>query len=92
MPLHNKYIYRSRISEKKCRQILRLFCLDLTATQIATIVGISRNSMNTYLKAIRRQIACFCEQESPVSGQVEVDESFFGARRVKRQTGARHLR
>ena len=90
MPLHNKYIYRSRISEKKVRQILRLFCLDLTGTPIAAIVGISRNSMNTYLKAIRRLIARFCEQDSPVSGQVEVDESFFGARRVtgKRGRGA----
>lgn len=87
MPLHNKYIYRSRISEKKFRQILRLFCLDLTATQIAAIVGVSRNSINTYLKAIRREVASFCEQESPVSGQVEVDESFFGARRVKGKRG-----
>ncbi|MEP0973162.1 MAG: IS1595 family transposase, partial [Balneola sp.] len=27
MPLCNKYIFRSRISEAKFRQILRLFCL-----------------------------------------------------------------
>jgi transposase-like protein len=87
MPLRNKYIYRSRISEAKFRQILRLFCLDLTATQIAAIVGISRNSINKYLKCIRGEIARYCESVSPVSGQVEVDESYFGARRVKGKRG-----
>ena len=87
MPLRNKYIYRSRISEAKFRQILRLFCLDLTATQIAAVVGISRNSINKYRKEIRREIARYCESVSPVSGQVEVDESYFGARRVKGKRG-----
>ena len=87
MPIRNKYIYRSRISEAKFRQILRLFCLDLTAVQTAELSGISRNSVNTYLTAIRRRIAEFCESESPFSGQVEVDESLFGARRVKGKRG-----
>ena len=87
MPIRNKYIYRSRISEAKFRQIVRLFCLDLTAVQTAELSGISRNSVNTYLTAIRRRIAEFCESESPFSGQVEVDESLFGARRVKGKRG-----
>ena len=51
--------------------------------QTAELRGISRNSVNTYLTAIRRHIAEFCESESPFSGQVEVDESLFGAREVK---------
>ena len=87
MPIRNKYIYRSRISEAKFRQIVRLFCLDLTAVQTAELSGISRNSVNKYLTAIRRRIAEFCESESPFSGQVEVDESLFGARRVKGKRG-----
>ena len=82
MPIRNKYIYRSRISEAKFRQILRLFCLDLTAVQTAELSGISRNSVNKHLTAIRRRIAEFCESESPFSGQVEVDDSLFGASRV----------
>ena len=87
MPIRNKYIYRSRISEAKFRQIVRLFCLDLTAVQTAELSGISRNSVNKHLTAIRRRIAEFCESESPCSGQVEVDESLFGARRVKGKRG-----
>ena len=87
MPIRNKYIYRSRISEAKFRQIVRLFCLDLTAVQTAELSGISRNSVNKYLTAIRRRIAEFCESESPFSGQVQIDESLFGARRVKGKRG-----
>ena len=87
MPICNKYVYRSRISEAKFRQILRLFCLDLTAVQIAELSGVSRNSINKYLTAIRGRIAEFCEQESPFNGQIEVDESLFGARRVKGKRG-----
>ena len=50
MPLSNKYICHSRISEAESRQILQLFCLDLIATQIEVTVGISRDFINTYLK------------------------------------------
>jgi len=87
MTVNNKYVYRSRISEAKFRQLLKLFCLDLTATQIAELTHLSRNSVNKYLKAIRQRIAQLCEAESPFSGQVEVDESYFGARRAKGKRG-----
>jgi len=36
---------------------------------------------------IRERIAEKCAIESPLSGEVEVDESFFGARRVKGKRG-----
>ena len=36
---------------------------------------------------IRERIAEECAIESPLSGEVEVDESFFGARRVKGKRG-----
>lgn len=40
---------------------------------------------------IRRSIALYCESESPFIGEVELDESYFGAKRVrgKRGRGAR---
>lgn len=81
--MKNKYACRSKISEAKIRQIVRLFTVDLDATQIAAVAGLNRNTVNRYLAAIRERIARYCEQESPVSGEVEVDESYFGARRVK---------
>ena len=65
------------------RQILRLFALDLTASQIAKIANLNRNTVNRYLSLTRSLIAAFCELESPFSGKVELDESYFGSRHKK---------
>ena len=87
MTIKNKYANRSKISEKKIRQIMKLFSIDLDASQITKISGLNRNTINRYLTGIRKRIAGFCESQSPFSGEVEVDESFFGARRVKGKRG-----
>ncbi len=87
MTIKNKYANRSKISEKKFRQIVRLFCLDLDALQIASVTGLNRNTVNRYLKAIRQRIAIYCQERSPFSGEVEVDESYFGAHRIKGRRG-----
>jgi len=83
----NKYANRSRISEAKFRQLIKLFAADLDAGQIAEIAGLNRNTVNRYLMAIRIRIAEYCEESSPVAGEVEVDESYFGARRQKGKRG-----
>lgn len=83
----NRYSNRSKISEKKIRDIVRYFALDLDALQIAKITCLNRNTINRYLKAIREKIGEYCQQQSPFSGEVEVDESYFGAHRVKGQRG-----
>ena len=85
--MKNKYANRSKISEAKIRQIIRLFCIDLDASQIAEVTVLNRNTVNRYLSAIRTRIAEFCEASSPFHGDVEVDESYFGARRVKGMRG-----
>ena len=87
MTIKNKYANRSKISEAKFRELLRLFSLNLEATQIAELTGLNRNTVNRFLKAIRIRLAEFCEQQSPFSGEIEVDESFFGARRIKGKRG-----
>jgi len=87
MVVKNKYAKRSHISEQKFRQIIKLFSEDLNATQIANLTGISRPTINKYLQAIRIRIAEYCESDSPLNGEIEVDESYFGARRVKGKRG-----
>src|SRR3989337_310472 len=87
MTVKNSYVKCSRVSEPKFRQIVRLFAVDLEATQIAKITGLSRNTINRYLRAIRIRLAQFCKTESPLTGEVEVDESYFGARRIKGKRG-----
>jgi len=53
------------LSEKKCREIIQLFSEDLTATQIANITGVSRVTINNYLKMIRTNISQHCEELNP---------------------------
>ena len=84
----NRYFFRSRISEVKFKQIVRYFCADLTAQQIASLTGISRQTINKILKGVRIRISEFCDSKSVFkSGEIELDESYFGARRVRGRRG-----
>src|SRR6266700_5339399 len=62
--MKNRYLKGAHLSERKVRELLKLFCEDLTATQIANITGISRITVNAYFKLIRSHIASFCEEKS----------------------------
>ena len=87
MTVSYKRFVRAKISKAKFRQILRLFAVDLTASQIAVLVKLNRNTVNRYLTFIRQSIADFCELESPFSGVIELDESYFGSRYVRGKRG-----
>jgi transposase-like protein len=39
------------------------------------------------LTLIRKRIAEYCEQQSPVQGIIEVDESYFGGKRIRGKRG-----
>src|SRR5437588_736001 len=84
----NRYYRRSKISEHKFRQLVRHFALDLTASDAAHLTGLSRRSVTTIFLKIRERIAEECERASPFSScEVEVDESYFGARLVRGKRG-----
>ena len=85
--MRNKYVQRFRISEKKFRPLLKLFPLDLDAIQISQLSHLNRNTVNRYLAALRTRMAEFCELKFPLKGEVEIDESYFGAKRVKGKRG-----
>ena len=87
MPIKNKYINRSRVSEVKFRDLVKYFSLDLSAQQISILTNLNRNTVNRYLKLIRKRIAELCESETPFKGEIEVDESYFGAKRVRGKRG-----
>lgn len=85
--MKNRYRFRSRISEKKFREILKLFALDLEATKIAALTNLNRKTINRYLRLLRERIAEESEQQSPFGGVIELDESYFGPRRVRGKRG-----
>jgi hypothetical protein len=87
MAVKNRHYYRSKIAEHKFRQLVRYFALDFTASDTARLTGISVRSVNTIYLKIRRRIAEACEQQSPFKGIVEVDESYFGPRRIRGKRG-----
>jgi transposase len=66
--MNYKLLKGGHLPDRKCREILELFCDDLTATQIAGISGVSRVTVNNYFRLIRSAIASFCEA-SLFSGQ-----------------------
>ena len=61
---------------------------DLTATQAADICGVNRNTANRYYGLLRRAILSksICEARREI-GEYELDESYFGARRVRGKRG-----
>ena len=87
MVTKNRYYRRSRIAEKKFRQLIRCYVMDFTATDTAEMIGVSVRSVNSIYLKLRARLAESCELASPLQGAVEVDESYFGARRVRGKRG-----
>lgn len=83
----NRYFNRSKLSEAKFRQIVRHFALDLTATECAALSGVSLRSINSIYLRMRERMAWWCFQRSPLCGELEADESYFGPRRVRGKRG-----
>ena len=82
--MKNKYYNRSRISEKKFREVIRYFSADLTATQIADFTHLNLNTVNKMIALLRARIVELSVlQCALLTGHIEVDESYFGPRRVK---------
>ena len=64
----NRYVRRSRISEKVFRRFLRHVAADLTAVQVAALTGLNRNTVNRLLAALLRlRMAGACEAAVPFS-------------------------
>ena len=89
--MKNKYINRSKISEAKFRQILRYFTEDFDSTQTSILTGVSRITISNIYQKLRLRIMQLTEDEEKLSGEIEADESYFGAKRIrgKRGRGAR---
>lgn len=87
MEMKNKYKFRGRITTKKFRQILMYFCKDKTATKTSKYTGINRNTINKTFDKFRQRIAEISVANAPEFGEFEVDESYFGAKRIRGKRG-----
>ncbi len=89
--MKNRYLKRGHISEGKFRDVLRYFSEDFDASQTAKLTRLNRKTVNRIYSKLRERIFKLTEQETSLNGDVEVDESYFGPRRIrgKRGRGAR---
>ena len=84
--MKNKYCKRSHISEDKFRKILQCFTNDFDTYSTSELISISRHSIQKYFQKLRKYSVNLLENKK-FSGEVEVDESYFGARRVRGKRG-----
>lgn len=84
--MKNKYLKRAHISEAQFRHLLRCFCRDYTAQTTAELVGVSRPTINALYHKFRQRIL-HLTGGAKLAGEVEIDESYFGARRVRGKRG-----
>jgi len=80
--MKNKYIKVSHISELKFREIVKLFSKDLSATQIAEITGLNRNTINRYLMLFRERIVIICNEDSPLFDKIEMNEFAYRSSKI----------
>ena len=80
----------SKLSKYSLGKIILCFCTDVTASQTAILLDRNRNTINRWYGVFRRAI--YVHQEAlkeSLIGKVEVDESYFGAKRVRGFHGKR---
>ena len=83
-----KMLKYSKITLSKQRKILRYFCEDLPSLKTAALLDLNRRTTDSYYNLFREKILLFSVAERErFGGEVEVDESYFGARRVRGKRG-----
>jgi transposase len=79
--MKNKYMRRSHLSERKFRELVRLFAADLSAARIAEASGVSRPTVNAVLSRMRGRAARPAQEESPfAAGETEMGGPCLGAK------------
>lgn len=75
---------KARLKKSTRKKLLECFANDLSATQTANLLGVNRNTVNAWYRFFREQILSHVQAETPkFSGEVELDESYFGGPRRK---------
>lgn len=76
---------KSRLSQNKQQRLMEHFVAGTTAE----LVGVNPKTAAYYFHRLREVIAQASEDSTPLSGEIEVDESCFGgSRKGKRGRGA----
>lgn len=77
----------AKLSTYKIRKILRCFCEDIPASKTARLLSLNPKTIDRYYNLFRERIAQYSVEQAKLSGDIEIDESYFGARRVRGKRG-----
>jgi len=76
------------LSGYKVKKIIECFCEDVDATRTSKLLQINRNTINRYFNIFRLAILRANQPKNiKISGEFELDESYFGAKRVRGKKG-----
>lgn len=77
-----------KLSDYYIKKIISCFCIDIPASKTALLLGLNRNTINRWYGLFRRAIYCHqAALKDKLVGRVEVDESYFGAKRQRGRQG-----
>ncbi|MFH1029929.1 MAG: IS1595 family transposase [bacterium] len=77
-------LVKAKISKYKIKRIIKHFCIDIDASKTAELTELNRNTINRYYNIFRQAIYIKQLNEFKLLiGEAEVDESYFGATRVR---------
>jgi transposase len=72
---------KSRLSRSQQEHLVEHFVAGTTARTAAELVGVNKTTAAYYFHRLRQLIYQATEDATPFSGEIEVDESYFGGRR-----------
>jgi len=86
--MKNRYSKSSHISEARFRAMIRFFAGDLPSLTVAELTGLNYRTVHRIYSLLRERLVEFAIQEMrPFAGDIEIDESYFGARSVRGKRG-----
>ena len=86
--MKNKYLNNAHISEAKFRKVLKYFASDFDATKCSQLTNLSRKTINKLYHKFRVRIYQIEENQSnKINGEIEIDEAYFGAKRIRGKKG-----
>lgn len=72
------------LTDYKIKKIIEAFCADISASQASILLKFNRNTTNKYYNLFRELIFEYqTAEKEKFCGVIEVDESYFGARRIR---------
>lgn len=87
--MKRRQLPRVKILNKKFELLLRCFVLDSTATYTSKFVELNRKTINRIYTLLRHTIFAYVspDEYEKLEGDIELDESYFGATRVRGKRG-----